>query len=355
MASLLIMFPSKNKHQSQLTIRGKIVFAYQIHELGNLGRLTSCDSPLPKKDEIRIEVAACGLNFGDLLMIDGSYQERPALPFTLGMEPVGIVTALGENVDRFNLGDRVAVYSGYGGLAEVGCFAAKHCHLIPDNMSMQTAAGFLVAYGTSHLALSHRSKLKAGETLLVLGASGGVGLTAVEIGKRMGATVIACARGAEKLAIAKRAGADHLINSETDNLRDIVKNLGGADVVYDPVGGDLFNAALRACNPEARILPLGFASGKVPQIPANILLVKNISVIGYYWGGYLKFAPEILHDSLKTLLGWYKDDRLQPHISHVLPLSQTSEALELLRARKSTGKVVVNIQDEAEIITKLSR
>ena len=331
------------------------MFVFQIRKLGKPGALTPCDDPTPEPDEICVSIATCGLNFGDLLMIDGSYQERPALPFTLGMEPAGIVTALGENVGGFNIGDRVAVYSGHGGLAEVGCFAAKHCHLIPDNMSMQTAAGFLVAYGTSHLALSHRAKLKAGETLLVLGASGGVGLTAVETGKRMGATVIACARGPEKLAIAKRAGADHLINSETDNLRDIVKNLGGADVVYDPVGGDLFNAALRACNPEARIIPLGFASGSVPQIPANILLVKNISVIGYYWGGYLKFAPEILHDSLKTLLGWYKDGQLKPHVSHVLPLSQTNEALELLRSRKSTGKVVVCIQDEAEIIAKLSR
>ena len=349
------MFSSNNTLQGQLTIRGKIVFAYQVHDVGNSGRLTSCDNPLPKQEEICIEISACGLNFGDLLMIDGSYQERPALPFTLGMEPAGIVTALGKNVGRLKVGDRVAVYSGHGGLAQAGCFAAKHCHLIPDNMSMQTAAGFLVAYGTSHLALSHRAQLKTGETLLVLGASGGIGLTAVEIGKRMGATVIACARGAEKLEVAKQAGADHLINSEVDDLRDVVKKLGGADVVYDPVGGDLFNAALRACNPQARIIPLGFASGKVPQIPANILLVKNISVIGYYWGGYLKFAPEILHNSLKTLLGWYKDGQLQPHISHVLPLPRTNEALDLLRARKSTGKVVINVQDEEDIIAKLSR
>jgi NADPH2:quinone reductase len=211
-------------------------------------------------------------------------------------------------------------------------------------MSITTGAGFLVAYGTSHLALAHRAKLQAGETLLVLGASGGIGLTAVEIGKRMGATVIACARGADKLAIAAKAGADHLIDSDTDDLRKLVKSLGGADVVYDPVGGDLFKAALRACNPEARIIPLGFASGEVPKIAANILLVKNISVIGYYWGGYLKFAPKILQDSLKTLLGWYKTGQLHPHISHILPLDRANEALDLLKTRKSTGKVVVEIQ-----------
>ncbi|MCK4712572.1 MAG: NADPH:quinone oxidoreductase family protein, partial [Marinosulfonomonas sp.] len=251
--------------------------AFQLQTIGQ-PQLASCPTPTPKTGEVRLKIEACGLNFGDLLMIDGTYQERPALPFTLGMEPAGIVDALGPDVTGLNIGDRVAVYHGHGGLAQYGCFPAANCNLLPDNMTTTVGAGFLVAYGTSHLALDHRAKLKAGETLLVLGAAGGIGLTAVEIGKRMGATVIACARGADKLAIASRAGADHLVDSDTDDLREVVKSLGGADVVYDPVGGDLFKAALRACNPEARIIPLGFASGKVPQIPANILLVKNIEV-----------------------------------------------------------------------------
>ncbi|AXX98462.1 NADPH:quinone oxidoreductase family protein [Profundibacter amoris] len=317
--------------------------AFQLLSQGEPANLIKCDRPNPASDEIRLKIEACGLNFGDLLMIKGTYQERPALPFTLGMEPAGVVDAVGEDVTNLKPGDRVAVYHGHGGLAEYGCFPAANCNLLPDNMTTTVGAGFLVAYGTSHLALEHRARLKAGETLLVLGAAGGIGLTAIEIGKRMGATVIACARGRDKLEIAANAGADHLIDSDTDDLHEVVKSLGGADVVYDPVGGDLFKAALRACNPEARIIPLGFASGQVPQIPANILLVKNIDVIGYYWGGYLKFAPKVLHDSLDTLLEWYAAGELHPHISHTLPLEQANEALELLRSRKSTGKVVVTI------------
>ena len=317
--------------------------AFQLLSQGEPPNLIKCDRPDPASNEIRLKIEACGLNFGDLLMIKGTYQERPALPFTLGMEPAGVVDAVGKDVTSLKPGDRVAVYHGHGGLAEYGCFPAANCNLLPDNMTSTVGAGFLVAYGTSHLALEHRARLKAGETLLVLGAAGGIGLTAIEIGKRMGATVIACARGRDKLEIAANAGADHLIDSDTEDLREVVKSLGGADVVYDPVGGDLFKAALRACNPEARIIPLGFASGQVPQIPANILLVKNIDVIGYYWGGYLKFAPKVLHDSLDTLLEWYAAGQLHPHISHTLPLEQANEALGLLRSRKSTGKVVVTI------------
>ncbi len=317
--------------------------AFQLQNIGQSAQITTASKPTPKAGEVLIKIKACGLNFADLLMVKGTYQDIPALPFTLGVEPAGFVEALGEGVTQLNVGDRVVVYHGHGGLAEFGCFPADQCNLMPDNMSFTDAAGFLVAYGTSHLALDHRAKLKAGETLLVLGAAGGIGLTAVEIGKRMGATVIACARGAEKLAVAAKAGADHLIDSDTQDLRAVVKSLGGADVVYDPIGGDLFKAALRACNPEARIIPVGFASGEVPQIPANILLVKNLDVIGFYWGGYLKFAPKVLHDSLDTLLGWYAAGELHPHVSHTLPLERTNEALELLRTRKSTGKVVVTI------------
>jgi len=168
-----------------------------------------------------------------------------------------------------------------------------------------------------------------------------VGLTAVEIGKLMGARVIACARGADKLAIAEQAGADHLIDAETGDIRAACKALGGVDVVYDPVGGDQFDAAFRATNPEGRILSIGFASGTVPQIKANHLLVKNLSVMGLYWGGYLKFRPSVVTQSLATLMGWYQAGRITPHVSHVLPLDRSAEALDLLRQRKSTGKVVV--------------
>jgi NADPH2:quinone reductase len=189
--------------------------------------------------------------------------------------------------------------------------------------------------------LEHSARLQPGETLLVLGAAGGVGLTAVEIGKLMGARVIACARGADKLEVARKAGADHLIDASTEDIRSVCKALGGVDVVYDPVGGDQFRAAMRACNPEGRILSIGFASGEVPQIPANHLLVKNLSVIGFYWGGYLKFRPEVVTESLRTLFTWYEQGRIKPHVSHVLPLDRVGEALELLRSRRSTGKVVV--------------
>ena len=185
------------------------------------------------------------------------------------------------------------------------------------------------------------ARLSAGETLLVLGAAGGVGLTAVELGKRMDARVIACARGPEKLAIAQAAGADHLIDSDADDLRSAVKDLGGADVVFDPVGGALFRDALSATRPDGRILLIGFASGDLPEIRPNHLLVKNVSVMGFWWGGYLDFAPDSLADSLKTLFGWFEEGGLRPHISHTLPLAQASDGLELLRSRQSTGKVVI--------------
>ena len=301
--------------------------------------------PEPARGEIRVRIHACGLNFADLLMVKGTYQETPELPFTLGMEVAGTVDALGEGVEGFAPEDRVAVFGGQGGLAEFGCFDMRRAVHLPDAMPMVDAAAFQIAYGTSHVALDHRARLQPGETLLVLGAAGGVGLTAVEIGKLMGATVVACARGAAKLEAAKAAGADHLIDAETQDIRAEMKALGGADVVYDPVGGEQFMAAFRSCKPEARLLPIGFASGDVPQIKSNHLLVKNLSVLGVYWGGYLQFRPDVVTDSLATLMGWYCDGRLKPHVSHVLALDAADEGLELLRSRASTGKVVITIAD----------
>ncbi|WP_417741763.1 NADPH:quinone oxidoreductase family protein [Salipiger sp.] len=305
--------------------------------------LTDIDIPECASGQIRLRIGACGLNFADLLMIEGKYQDTPQLPFTLGMEVAGTIDAVGPGVTGFAPGDRVAVFGGQGGLAEYGVFDAERAVKIPDSMSFEDAAALQIAYGTSHLALDHRARLQPGETLLVLGAAGGVGLTAVEIGKLMGATVIACARGPEKLEVARQAGADHLIDARTEDIREAVLALGGSDVVYDAVGGDQFTAAFRSCKPEARILSIGFASGEVPQIKANHLLVKNLTVMGLYWGGYLTFRPEILTGSLATLLAWYDQKKIRPHVSHVLPLEKVAEGLALLRDRKSTGKVVIRI------------
>lgn len=315
--------------------------AFQVATPGQGAVLRDIPTPEPGPGEIRVRIGACGLNFADLLMMKGDYQDTPAAPFAPGMEVAGTVEALGPGAQAPAPGTRVAVFAGHGGLAELGCFPAERAVPLPESMGLTDAAAFQVAYGTSHVALDYRARLRPGETLLVLGAAGGVGLAAVEVGKLMGARVIACARGPEKLAVARRAGADHLIDAADEDIRAACKALGGVDVVYDPVGGDQFRAAFRACRPEARILTIGFASGDVPQIPANHLLVKNITVIGFYWGGYLAFRPEIVTDSLAALFGWYAEGRLKPHVSHVLPLERAEEGLELLRRRKSTGKVVV--------------
>ena len=315
--------------------------AFRIESVGSDPTLRDIPRPTPGPGEISVQIKACGLNFADLLMANGTYQDTPDSPFTLGMEVSGIVDGLGENVSAPKPGTRVAVFAGQGGMAEYGCFPAERAVVLPDSMGFVDAAAFLITYGTSHVALDYKAKLQSDETLLVLGATGGVGLTAVQIGKLMGARVIACARGEEKLVIAKEAGADHLINVGTDDIRQKCKKLGGVDVVYDPVGGDQFKAAFRSCRPEARLLPIGFASSEIPNIPANHLLVKNLTVMGLYWGGYLKFRPKVVTDSIKQLLHWYGEGKLVPHISHKLPLESAGKGLELMRSRKSTGKVVV--------------
>lgn len=317
--------------------------ALQISTFGLPPDLRTVPVPDPGPGEVLLRTAACGLNFADLLMSGGSYQDTPPLPFTLGMEVAGTVEACGLAVTRFVPGARVAAVPGSGGLADFVAVPAARCVAIPPGMSFVEAASFQIAYGTSHLALDRRARLQPGETLLVLGAAGGVGLTAVEIGKHMGARVIASARGQARLAIAQRAGADILIDSDTADLRDRLRAEGGVDVVFDTVGGPAFLQALRATRPEGRLLCVGFAGGDVPQIPANLLLVKNLSVIGLYWGGYLAFRPEVLTASMATLFGWFGDGILRPHISHVLPLDRAAEGLDLLRGRKATGKVVVTL------------
>lgn len=318
------------------------MLAYQIQSAGEQAKLREIPVPAPAEGQIRVAIRACGLNFADLLMQKGTYQDTPAAPFTLGLEVAGVVDAVGAGVSHLKPGDRVAVYSGQGGLAQFGVFDADRAVLIPRSCSFEDAAAIQIAYGTSQMALDHRARLQPGETLLVTGAAGGVGLTAVEIGKLMGATVIAQARGADKLAVARAAGADHLIDADED-LRERVLALGGADVVYDAIGGDVFKAAFRATNPEGRLLPIGFAGGEVPQIPANHLLVKNLTVIGFYIGGYLRFRPEVVRKSFETLFAWHAEGRIRPHISHTLPLSEVAQGMALLKDRKSTGKVVITI------------
>lgn len=317
--------------------------AWRVSEIGGTPRLDTLPMPAPDAGEVRIAVRACALNFADLLMRDGKYQEKPPFPYTPGMEVAGVVTAVGPGVAGPLPGTRVLAFVNWGGLAEEVIAPANRVVALPDTMPFDEAAAFPIAYGTSHLALDHKARLQPGETLLVLGAAGGVGLTAVEIGKRMGARVIASARGAEKLAIARAAGADEVIDSDTPDLKASLKTMGGVDVVYDAVGGPAFDAALSACRPEGRLLAIGFASGQVPQVAANLLLVKNLSVMGLYWGGYLKFRPKVLTDSLATLLHWYAEGGLRPHISHRLPFHDLPKALDLLRDRKSTGKVVITL------------
>jgi NADPH:quinone reductase len=315
--------------------------AWRVTQSGQAATVEVLAPLTPAKGEALVRIAACGLNFADLLMQKGSYQDTPPTPFTPGLEFAGRVEALGPDTLGPPPGCRVAAFAGSGGMADFAVVPVDRLVALPDSMSFAQAAAFQIAYGTSHLALDHRAHLRAGETLLVLGAAGGVGLTAVEIGKRMGARVVACARGAEKLQIAAEAGADVLIDSETPDLKAALKALGGVDVVYDAVGGPAFHAAVSACRPEGRILSIGFASGEVPQIPANVLLVKNLTVIGLYWGGYLKFAPEVLTQSMAQLFDWFEAGGLRPHISHELAFEEYPQGLELLRSRKATGKVVI--------------
>ncbi len=292
--------------------------------------------------QVRIKVRAAGLNFADLLMAGGTYQATPEPPFTMGMEVAGEVVEVHPDADGVFPGDRVMARPGQGAFAEEVVTLDRNCIVIPHKMSFDEAAAFPIAYGTAHLGLSRRGRLKSGEVLMVHGAAGGVGLTAVQVGKAMGATVIATAGADDRLAVAKENGADHVINYRTESIRDRVKEMtGGVDVVFDPVGGDAFKQSLRCMNPEGRIVVIGFASGEVPQAPANILLVKNVDVIGFYWGGYAAFDPDAIRASLEQLLLMYSDGLLVPHISHRVPFGRVQEAFALLRDRKATGKVIL--------------
>jgi NADPH2:quinone reductase len=321
--------------------------AIRCHEWGkpDVLRLDEAERPPLQPHQVRVRVRAAGVNFADSLMVGGSYQVKPPFPFTPGLEAAGEVIEAGIAVDGLRLGQRVlAVLRNGGGYAEEIVLDAAAVVPIPDRLDFTTAAAFPVAYGTSHFALTHRGHLQKGETLLVLGAAGGVGLTAVEIGKAMGARVIAAAGGADKLEVARSRGADELIDYRTESIRDRVRELTGgkgADVVYDPVGGDAFDQALRAVNWEARMLVIGFAAGRIQAVPANLILVKNISVIGVVWGAQAERDPAWISRNLAELLRWWEAGTLKPLVAKTFPLAQAGEALEALLTRRYAGKIVL--------------
>jgi NADPH2:quinone reductase len=302
-------------------------------------------APAPGADEVLIDVRATSVNYADSLMVAGKYQTRPPLPFSPGLETAGLVARCGAAVTRFRPGDRVMATLAWGGLAEQAVAKESETFAIPAGMSFEEAGAFPIAYISSDVAIRWQGRLEAGETLLVLGAAGGVGLTAVEIGKAMGARVIAGASTAEKLAVAREHGADEGINYATEPLTERVMALTGdrgADVCFDPVGGELADAALSSLGWGGRMLLVGFVGG-VQQIPANRLLVKNRSALGCSLRHYRMHDPDKLRRSVEALLGWYAAGRLKPHVSHRLPLDRSVEAIRLLTHRQALGKVVVTI------------
>ena len=304
-------------------------------------------SPEPKKNEILLDVHAAGVNFPDTLIIEGKYQFKPPFPFSPGGEAAGVVAAVGEKITHVQPGDRVMALTGWGSFAEQVVVPAYNVMQIPKGMDFNSAAAFGMTYGTSMHALKDRGNLQPGETLLVLGASGGVGLAAVEIGKAMGAKVIAAASSAEKLAVAKAAGADELINYPEASLKDEVKQLTGGqgvDVIYDPVGGDLFDQAIRSIAWNGRLLVVGFASGRIPELPVNLTLLKGAAVVGVFWGSFAQRQPQDNLANFQQLFAWHAEGKLKPLVSQVFPLDQAAAAINALGQRKAVGKVVVQVR-----------
>ncbi|MGD9830068.1 MAG: NADPH:quinone oxidoreductase family protein [Hyphomicrobiaceae bacterium] len=321
--------------------------ALEVNELGppSNARLVERPAPQPGAGEVVLDVHAAGLNFADTLTISGVYQHKPALPFVPGMEAAGVISACGEGVGGVKVGDRVFCYARQGCFAEQMVMPAAGVFPIPGGMSFVEAAAFPIVYGTAHMGLAYRAALKAGETLLVTGAGGGVGLAAVEIGKALGANVIAAASSKEKLELAKAHGADHIVDYASEHLRDRVMALtGGVDVAFEPVGGDVFRGTLRCMKFEGRLLLIGFASGDIPQIPANHMLVKNVTVIGFAWSNYRDRKPEVFRHTLAEIGRLHATGKLRPEVTEVLPLSQGVEALERLAGRKARGKIVLTMR-----------
>ncbi|HWA90684.1 MAG TPA: NADPH:quinone oxidoreductase family protein [Rhizomicrobium sp.] len=316
--------------------------------------LSDVPSPQPGPGQISIQVKACGVNFPDVLIIENKYQFKPPLPFAPGAEIAGIVKALGEGVTRFKPGDRVIASVGNGGMQEEILADPNRCIPMPDGMDFETGAGLILTYGTSHYALKDRAKLKAGEILVVLGAAGGVGLAAVELGKAMGARVIAGASSREKVDLAKKHGADDgfvyasgkLSRDQQKEFSEQIKTATGgkgADVLYDPVGGDYAEPAVRAMAWEGRYLVIGFVAG-IPSVPLNLTLLKSCDIQGVFWGAFTAREPKRNQEHLAEIMRWTAEGKLNPHISARFPLARAGEAIRMLADRKAQGKVVVTME-----------
>ena len=316
--------------------------------------LRDVPAPVAGPGQVLITVKACGVNFPDVLMLADKYQFKPALPFAPGGEVAGVVKALGDGVTGFKVGDRVAVSIGNGGFAEEVVADARRCVPVPDNVSFDVASAFIVTYGTSYHALKDRARLKPGESLVVLGAAGGVGLSAVELGVAMGAKVVAGASSQEKVDLAIKHGAADgfvyppvpLSKDQQKALSEDIKRLtggNGADVLYDPVGDDYAEPALRAMNWQGRYLVVGFAAGAIPRVPLNLTLLKGCDIVGVFWGAHTAHDPEGAFADLERLARWIADGTLKPHISARFPLARAGEAIRMLMDRKAMGKVVVTM------------
>ena len=303
-------------------------------------------SPTPGPGDVIISAKAASVNFPDILIIQNKYQVKPPLPFSPGSEVAGVVKAIGDGVDTVKPGDKVMAVTTYGAFAEEVKTPATRLVPIPEGMDYPTASAFLLTYGTSEHALRDRGQLKAGDTLLVLGAAGGVGIAAIEIGKALGARVIACASTEDKLAVCREHGADETINYAGEDLRERITDLTagkGVDVVYDAVGGTYSEPALRSLAWRGRLLVVGFAAGEIPRIPLNLTLLKGCSIVGVFWGDFSRREPKLFAESVRRLGDWYREGKLKPHISATFPLEQAAEALKLMAARKVKGKVVLTV------------
>jgi len=303
-------------------------------------------SPTPARGQAVVSVKAAGVNFPDVLIIENKYQLKPPLPFSPGSELAGIVKSVGDGVTNVKPGDRVMAITGFGAFVEEIAVDATRLLAIPEGMDVVTAASFGLAYATSDHALRDRGALQPGETLLVLGAAGGVGLAAIEIGKALGARVIACASTDDKLAVCRDHGADATINYATDELRERVKALTdgkGPDVIYDPVGGPYTEPALRSIAWRGRHLVVGFAAGEIPRIPLNLTLLKGCAIVGVFWGDFSRREPARFAESIMQLGRWFADGKLKPHVSATFPLERAADALTLMAARAVKGKVVLTV------------
>lgn len=304
-------------------------------------------TPDPGAGEIRIKNKAAALNFYDILLIQGKYQVKPPRPFTPGSEIAGLVDAIGEGVTGFSLGDRVQAIASSGGFAECSLAPAAKSFRIPDAMTFEEAAAMIVIYQTSYLALTSRTTVRPGEWLLVHAAAGGVGLSAMQIGKALGARILATAGSEEKLQFCLSQGAEHAINYKDGGWVDQVKRLTGgrgADIIYDPVGGEVFELSTKCIAPEGRLLVIGFAGGTIPSIAANRILLKNMSVIGAYWGGYLEHHPQYMAETQAALFQMYEAGQIKPVVSQAFDLKDAATALNALATRKTFAKVVLTMQ-----------